>query len=194
MTGSDAHVYPPMSDRLAALGIDVLPLNDLTQFEPTPDVVVVGNVMSRGMPAVEHVLNEQLVMTSGPQWLADNVLRSRRVIAVAGTHGKTTTSSLVAWLLDHAGIDAGFLIGGVPNNFGVTARLGSAPWFVVEADEYDSAFFDKRSKFVHYSPNIAVLNNLEFDHADPVSPSGEDCAGQRHAGGQCQRLKPGRCA
>ncbi|MEO1575683.1 MAG: UDP-N-acetylmuramate:L-alanyl-gamma-D-glutamyl-meso-diaminopimelate ligase [Pseudomonadota bacterium] len=166
VTGSDAHIYPPMSDRLSALGIDVQSLNDPDQFDPVPDVVVVGNVMTRGMPAVEHVLNEKLPMTSGPQWLAENVLKDRRVIAVAGTHGKTTTSSLVAWLLDRAGIDTGFLIGGVPNNFGLTARLGRAPWFVVEADEYDSAFFDKRSKFVHYGPEVAVLNNLEFDHAD----------------------------
>ena len=166
VTGADANIYPPMSDRLAELGISVAPLDDLAQFDPLPDVVIVGNVMTRGMPAVEHLLNERLPMTSGPQWLCEHVLRQRKVIAVAGTHGKTTTSALIAWLLSSAEVDAGFLIGGVPTNFGCTARLGSAPWFVVEADEYDTAFFDKRSKFVHYCPTVAVLNNLEFDHAD----------------------------
>ncbi|MEM6639553.1 MAG: UDP-N-acetylmuramate:L-alanyl-gamma-D-glutamyl-meso-diaminopimelate ligase [Pseudomonadota bacterium] len=166
VTGADANVYPPMSDRLADLGISVLPLQSIDQFEERPDVVVVGNVMTRGMPAIEYLLNEQLPMTSGPQWLADHVLHNRRVVAVAGTHGKTTTTSLLAWLFQQAGVDAGFLVGGVPNNFGTSARLGSDPVFVVEADEYDSAFFDKRSKFVHYRPQVAVLNNLEFDHAD----------------------------
>ncbi|MFK7885684.1 MAG: UDP-N-acetylmuramate:L-alanyl-gamma-D-glutamyl-meso-diaminopimelate ligase [Gammaproteobacteria bacterium] len=166
VTGSDQNIYPPMSDRLAALEIDVTPLDDLAQFSPRPDVVVVGNVMSRGAPAVEYVLNEGLTYTSGPQWLSENILASRRVIAVAGTHGKTTTASMVAWLLESAGLAPGFLIGGVPHNFGGTARLGAGEWFVVEADEYDTAFFDKRSKFVHYQPTVAILNNLEFDHAD----------------------------
>ena len=166
VSGSDRGIYPPMSDQLARLGIAVSPLDDLDQFDPEPDVVVVGNVMSRGYPAVEHLLNARLPFTSGPEWLARHVLRERKVIAVAGTHGKTTTASLVAWLLDSAGLAPGFLIGGVSQNFDVSARLGDGEWFVVEADEYDTAFFDKRSKFVHYGPTVAVLNNLEYDHAD----------------------------
>ncbi len=166
VTGSDKNVYPPMSDQLAALDIDLFALDDLAQFVPTIDVVVIGNVMSRGAVAVEHVLNERMPYTSGPAWLARHVLRQQRVIAVAGTHGKTTTASMVAWLLECAGLSPGFLIGGVPNNFGLSARFGAGDWFVVEADEYDTAFFDKRSKFVHYGPTVAVLNNLEFDHAD----------------------------
>jgi len=166
VTGSDAGIYPPMSEQLESLGIPVFALDDLAQFDPAPDIVVIGNVMSRGAPAVEFVLNERLPHTSGPAWLAEHVLRQRRVIAVAGTHGKTTTASLVAWLLECAGLEPGFLIGGVPGNFGVSARVGGSDWFVVEADEYDTAFFDKRSKFVHYGPTVAVLNNLEFDHAD----------------------------
>jgi UDP-N-acetylmuramate: L-alanyl-gamma-D-glutamyl-meso-diaminopimelate ligase len=136
------------------------------QLEPAPDLVVIGNAMSRGNPAVEYVLNKGLPYVSGPQWLADHVLQGRWVLAVAGTHGKTTTSSMLAWVLEHAGMSPGFLIGGVPQNFSVSARLGDTPFFVVEADEYDSAFFDKRSKFVHYHPRTAILNNLEFDHAD----------------------------
>lgn len=166
VSGSDRGIYPPMSEQLQRLGIPVFALEDPGQFDPAPDVVVIGNVMSRGAPAVEIVLNERLPFTSGPAWLAEHVLRQRRVIAVAGTHGKTTTSSLVAWLLENAGLEPGFLIGGVPGNFGVSARTGGSDWFVVEADEYDTAFFDKRSKFVHYGPTVAVLNNLEFDHAD----------------------------
>ena len=166
VTGSDKSVYPPMSDQLAELGIAVTDVGDPAQFDPAPDIVVIGNVMSRGAEAVEHVLNEQLPYTSGPAWLAEHVLRERWVIAVAGTHGKTTTASLVAWLLEDAGLAPGFLIGGVPGNFGLSARLGATPFFVVEADEYDTAFFDKRSKFVHYRPRTLVLNNLEFDHAD----------------------------
>jgi UDP-N-acetylmuramate: L-alanyl-gamma-D-glutamyl-meso-diaminopimelate ligase len=139
---------------------------DPSHMDPAPDLVVVGNAMSRGNPAVEYVLNKGLPYVSGPQWLADHVLRGRWVLAVAGTHGKTTTSSMLAWVLEHAGMSPGFLIGGVPQNFAVSARLGDTPFFVVEADEYDSAFFDKRSKFVHYGPRTAILNNLEFDHAD----------------------------
>lgn len=166
VTGSDKNIYPPMSDQLAKLGIDIYALDDLAQFTSTVDEVVIGNVMSRGAPAVEHVLNERMRYTSGPAWLARHVLRERRVVAVAGTHGKTTTASLVAWLLESAGMAPGFLIGGIPNNFEVSARFGSGDWFVVEADEYDTAFFDKRSKFVHYGPTVAILNNLEFDHAD----------------------------
>ena len=162
----DANVYPPMSTQLEAQGIELTQGYDPAQLEPAPDLVVIGNAMSRGNPAVEYVLNKGLPYVSGPQWLADHVLQGRWVLAVAGTHGKTTTSSMLAWVLEHAGMSPGFLIGGVPQNFSVSARLGATPFFVVEADEYDSAFFDKRSKFVHYHPRTAILNNLEFDHAD----------------------------
>jgi len=180
--GSDANVYPPMSDQLRALGITLQEGWSAGHLQPAPDAVVVGNALSRGNPSVEYMLNEGLRYTSGPQWLGENVLRGREVLAVAGTHGKTTTTSLLAHLLDAAGLSPGFLIGGVPGNFGVSARLGAARHlpsegegrpespaatpFVLEADEYDTAFFDKRSKFVHYRPRIAILNNLEYDHAD----------------------------
>ena len=166
VTGSDRNVYPPMSTQLEALGITLTEGYDTAQFEPAPDMVIIGNAMSRGNPAVEYVLNRNLPYTSGPQWLLDNLLTSRWVIGVAGTHGKTTTSSMVAWILEYAGLKPGFLIGGIPENFGVSARIGESPFFVIEADEYDSAFFDKRSKFVHYRPRTLILNNLEFDHAD----------------------------
>ncbi|MFV3371172.1 UDP-N-acetylmuramate:L-alanyl-gamma-D-glutamyl-meso-diaminopimelate ligase [Pseudomonas sp. NY15435] len=166
VTGSDANVYPPMSTQLESQGIELMQGYDPAHLEPAPDLVVVGNALSRGNPAVEYVLNKGLPYVSGPQWLADHVLQGRWVLAAAGTHGKTTTSSMLAWVLEHAGMSPGFLIGGVPQNFGVSARLGGTPFFVVEADEYDSAFFDKRSKFVHYHPRTAILNNLEFDHAD----------------------------
>jgi len=166
VTGSDRNVYPPMSTQLAALGIEVTEGYDVAQLEPTPDVVVIGNVMSRGNPLIEHVLDRGLAYTSGPQWLAEHVLRDRWVLAVTGTHGKTTTSSMLAWMLQHAGLEPGFLIGGVPGNFAATARLGREPFFVIEADEYDTAFFDKRSKFVHLRPRTVVINNLEYDHAD----------------------------
>ncbi|BAU72405.1 UDP-N-acetylmuramate:L-alanyl-gamma-D-glutamyl-meso-diaminopimelate ligase [Metapseudomonas furukawaii] len=166
VTGSDANVYPPMSTQLEAQGIELMQGYDPAHLEPAPDLVVIGNALSRGNPAVEQVLNKGLPYVSGPQWLADHVLQGRWVLAAAGTHGKTTTSSMLAWVLEHAGMSPGFLIGGVPQNFGVSARLGGTPFFVVEADEYDSAFFDKRSKFVHYRPRTAILNNLEFDHAD----------------------------
>ncbi|GLZ84212.1 UDP-N-acetylmuramate--L-alanyl-gamma-D-glutamyl-meso-2,6-diaminoheptandioate ligase [Metapseudomonas resinovorans] len=166
VTGSDANVYPPMSTQLEAQGIELMQGYEPAHLEPAPDLVVVGNALSRGNPAVEYVLNKGLPYVSGPQWLADHVLQGRWVLAVAGTHGKTTTTSMLAWVLEHAGMSPGFLIGGVPQNFGVSARLGGTPFFVVEADEYDSAFFDKRSKFVHYRPRTAILNNLEFDHAD----------------------------
>jgi UDP-N-acetylmuramate: L-alanyl-gamma-D-glutamyl-meso-diaminopimelate ligase len=166
VTGSDANAWPPMSTQLEALGIGVLPGYDPAHLQPALDVVVVGNVISRGNPAIEYVLNAGLPYVSGPQWLADNVLRGRHVLAVAGTHGKTTTTSLLAWLLEHAGLAPGFLVGGVPVNFGVSARLGQGRHFVIEADEYDTAFFDKRSKFLHYRPRTAILNNLEYDHAD----------------------------
>ena len=167
VTGSDSGVYPPMSTQLQEAGIVLHEGYDAANLTPRPDLVVVGNALSRGNPEVEALLDLGLRYTSGPQWLAEHVLPGRRVIAVAGTHGKTTTASLVAWLLESAGFKPGFLIGGVPRNFGVSARLGAddAP-FVVEADEYDTAFFDKRSKFVHYRPEIAILGNLEFDHAD----------------------------
>jgi UDP-N-acetylmuramate: L-alanyl-gamma-D-glutamyl-meso-diaminopimelate ligase len=166
VTGSDASAWPPMSTQLEALGIEVLRGYDPAHLRPAPDVVVVGNVVSRGNPAIEYVLNEGLPYQSGPEWLAANVLHGRHVLAVAGTHGKTTTTSLLAWLLDAAGLEPGFLVGGVPVNFGVSARLGKGRVFVIEADEYDTAFFDKRSKFVHYRPRTAILNNLEYDHAD----------------------------
>jgi UDP-N-acetylmuramate: L-alanyl-gamma-D-glutamyl-meso-diaminopimelate ligase len=169
VTGSDSGVYPPMSDELERLGIDVFEGWGSAQFSPRPDIVIIGNAMSRGNEAVEHVLNEGIDYDSGPAWLASNVLRERWVLAVAGTHGKTTTTSLLAWILEHAGLDPGFLIGGVAENFGTTARFGSQPFFVIEADEYDTAFFDKRSKFVHYRPRTLILNNLEFDHADIFS-------------------------
>ncbi|MWJ28374.1 UDP-N-acetylmuramate:L-alanyl-gamma-D-glutamyl-meso-diaminopimelate ligase [Halomonas sp. ZH2S] len=167
VSGSDANVYPPMSTQLAEAGIVLHEGYQAENLVPVPDQVVVGNALSRGNPEVEALLNSGLAYSSGPQWLAEKVLPGRKVIALAGTHGKTTTASLLAWLLESAGLNPGFLIGGVPRNFGVSARLGEAGSpFVVEADEYDTAFFDKRSKFVHYRPTIAVLNNLEFDHAD----------------------------
>ncbi len=166
VTGSDLNVYPPMSTQLEALGVELIQGYGAEQLEPRPDVVVVGNALSRGMPVVEALLDSGIPYTSGPLWLAETVLRDRHVLAVAGTHGKTTTSSMLAWILEHAGLSPGFLIGGVPSNFEVTARLGEHPFFVIEADEYDTAFFDKRAKFVHYRPRTVILNNLEYDHAD----------------------------
>ena len=166
VTGSDRNVYPPMSTQLRALGIDLVEGFGAEQLDIAPDVVVVGNVMTRGVPVIEALLDRGLTYASGPEWLAREVLKDRWVIAVAGTHGKTTTSSLVAWILEYAGLAPGFLIGGVPANFNTSARLGATPFFVIEADEYDTAFFDKRAKFVHYHPRTVVLNNLEFDHAD----------------------------
>lgn len=166
VTGSDANAWPPMSTQLEALGIDLMRGYEPAHLQPAPDVVVVGNVVTRGNPAMEYVLNAGLPYISGPQWLAENVLQGRHVLAVAGTHGKTTTSALLAWLLESADMEPGFLVGGVPVNFGVSARLGKSKYFVIEADEYDTAFFDKRSKFVHYRPRTAILNNLEYDHAD----------------------------
>ena len=167
VSGSDQNVYPPMSTQLDNLGIKIFQgYEDLNQLNPKPDVIIVGNVMTRGIPVVEALLNRKLSMSSGPEWLARYVLHDRKVLAISGTHGKTTTSSMVAWILEYAGLDPGFLIGGVPKNFGLSARLGSGPYFVLEADEYDSAFFDKRSKFVHYQPWVMVINNIEYDHAD----------------------------
>lgn len=166
VAGSDAQVYPPMSDQLTALGISLHSGYGADALQPAPDEVIIGNALSRGNPAVEHVLDAGLRYRSGPQWLGEQVLAGREVLAVAGTHGKTTTTSLLAHLLESAGAEPGFLVGGVPANFGISARLGQGRSFVIEADEYDTAFFDKRSKFVHYRPKIAILNNLEFDHAD----------------------------
>ena len=166
VTGGDANVYPPMSTQLNRLGIDLVEGYGAAQLDLAPDVVVVGNALTRGNPAVEALLDRGIPYTSGPRWLADHVLHDRHVLAVAGTHGKTTTASMLAFILDAAGMDPGFLIGGVPVNFDVSARLGKSKYFVVEADEYDTAFFDKRSKFVHYRPRTLVMNNLEYDHAD----------------------------
>lgn len=175
VTGCDANVYPPMSTQLEAQGIALIEGFDPSQTKLNPDIYVIGNVVTRGNPLMEEILNQGLPYISGPQWLAENVLQGKWVLAVAGTHGKTTTSSMLAWVLEYAGLAPGFLIGGVPENFGVSARLpqtpkldakSTSPFFVIEADEYDTAFFDKRSKFVHYRPRTAVLNNLEFDHAD----------------------------
>ena len=166
VTGSDLNVYPPMSTQLSAAGIELIEGWDPAQLNPVPDLVIVGNVISRGNPVMEAVLNRGIAYTSGPAWLAEHVLQKRWVLAVAGTHGKTTTSSMLACILENAAMQPGFLIGGVPNNFDVSARLGGSDFFVIEADEYDSAFFDKRSKFVHYHPNTLIMNNLEYDHAD----------------------------
>ena len=166
VTGSDSNAWPPMSTQLEQLGIEVMRGYEAAHLKPAPDCVVVGNVVTRGNAAIEYVLDQGLAYTSGPQWLAEQVLHGRWVLAVAGTHGKTTTSGMLAWILEHAGLAPGFLIGGVPQNFKTSARLGREPFFVVEADEYDTAFFDKRSKFVHYRPRTLILNNLEFDHAD----------------------------
>ena len=166
VTGCDAGVYPPMSDQLRALDIELIEGWGADQLALKPDLFVIGNVVSRGNPLVEAILDAGLPYTSGPLWLAENVLQGRHVLAVAGTHGKTTTTSMLAWMLEKAGLEPGFLVGGVPQNFGVSAKLGKGNPFVIEADEYDTAFFDKRSKFVHYRPRTAVLNNLEYDHAD----------------------------
>ncbi|MDR1994830.1 UDP-N-acetylmuramate:L-alanyl-gamma-D-glutamyl-meso-diaminopimelate ligase [Azonexus sp.] len=169
VTGCDANVYPPMSDQLRATGIELIEGYDAAQCALKPDLFVVGNAISRGNVLLEAILDQGLPYVSGPQWLADNILQGRWVLGVAGTHGKTTTSSMLAWILEDANLAPGFLIGGVPLNFGVSARLGGTPFFVIEADEYDTAFCDKRSKFIHYRPRTAILNNLEFDHADIFS-------------------------
>ncbi|MFC6671765.1 UDP-N-acetylmuramate:L-alanyl-gamma-D-glutamyl-meso-diaminopimelate ligase [Marinobacterium aestuariivivens] len=166
VTGCDANVYPPMSTQLEQQGIELIEGFDPVQLEPAPDLVIVGNAMSRGNPCVEYMLDRGLHYMSGPQWLSQHLLQDRWVLAVAGTHGKTTTATMLAWLLEQADMAPGFLIGGVPKDFPVSARLGESPFFVIEADEYDTAFFDKRSKFVHYHPRTLILNNLEYDHAD----------------------------
>ena len=203
VTGSDLDVYPPMSDQLAALGIELIQGYGPEQLDLDPDIVVVGNALSRGRPVIEALLDRGMAYTSGPQWLAEHVLKDRHVLAVAGTHGKTTTASMLAWILEHAGLEPGFLIGGVPSNFDATARLGGAgaaggaaqrrpaqrrpAHFVIEADEYDTAFFDKRAKFVHYRPRTLILNNLEYDHAD-IYP---DIAAIRWQFAQLLRTVPG---
>jgi UDP-N-acetylmuramate: L-alanyl-gamma-D-glutamyl-meso-diaminopimelate ligase len=166
VSGCDANVYPPMSTQLEALGIELMPGYNVEHLADEPDLVIIGNAMSRGNVMVEYVLDRNIAYTSGPQWLLENVLKDRWVIAVSGTHGKTTTSSMIAWILQYAKMQPGYLIGGVPQNFDSSARLGAAPFFVIEADEYDTAFFDKRSKFVHYRPRTLVINNMEFDHGD----------------------------
>ena len=187
VTGCDANVYPPMSTQLASLGIEVIEGYDPAQLDTVPDTVVIGNAMSRGNPLVEAVLDRRLPYCSGPQWLSEHVLHQRHVMAVSGTHGKTTTASMLAWILEDAGLKPGFLIGGIPVNFGESARFGESEFFVVEADEYDTAFFDKRAKFVHYRPQTLIINNLEFDHADIYS-SLDDILWQFH---QLMRTVPG---
>src|SRR5579872_238293 len=187
VTGSDRNVYPPMSTQLEALGIELIEGYDAAQLNPAPDIVVVGNVMTRGQPVIEALLDRGIPYGSGPEWLSREVLRDRWVLGVAGTHGKTTTSSLLAWILEDAGLSPGFLIGGVPANFETSARLGSEPFFVIEADEYDTAFFDKRAKFVHYRPRTVILNNLEYDHAD-IYPDVESIQRQFH---HLVRIVPG---
>ena len=187
VTGCDAGVYPPMSTQLERQGIDLIEGYSPEQIGLNPDVFVVGNVVSRGNLLMEEILGRNLPYISGPQWLSENVLRDKWVLAVAGTHGKTTTSSMLAWILADAGMEPGFLIGGIPQNFGISARLGSdSAFFVIEADEYDTAFFDKRSKFVHYRPRTVILNNLEFDHADIFS----DLAAIEHQFHQLVRIIP----
>jgi len=166
VSGSDQNVYPPMSNQLEEQGIRLMDGYRAENLAGDPDLVIIGNALSRGNPEVEAVLNKGIRYVSGPQWLAEHVLQNKWVLAVAGTHGKTTTTSMLSWILEHQGLKPGFLIGGIPLNFGISARLGESPFFVIEADEYDSAFFDKRSKFVHYRPRTAILNNLEYDHAD----------------------------
>jgi UDP-N-acetylmuramate: L-alanyl-gamma-D-glutamyl-meso-diaminopimelate ligase len=187
VTGSDLNVYPPMSTQLQALGIEFVQGYGAAQLDLDPDVVVVGNALSRGMPVIEAMLDKGMPYTSGPLWLAEEVLHSRHVIAVTGTHGKTTTTAMLTWILEHAGLSPGYLVGGVPSNFDSSARLGKAPFFVIEADEYDTAFFDKRAKFVHYRPRTAILNNLEYDHAD-IYP---DVASIRRQFNQLLRTVPG---
>lgn len=166
VTGSDTNVYPPMSTFLMESGIEIIPHFEVEQLQPTPDMILIGNAIKRGNPCVEYILENQLSFTSGPQWLHDNLLRNRWVFAVSGTHGKTTTTGMLSWILDQNGLNPGFLIGGIAGNFGVSSRLGDSQYFVIEADEYDTAFFDKRSKFVHYNPKTLIINNIGFDHAD----------------------------
>ena len=179
VSGSDENVYPPMSTQLRSSGIKLYDGYEPSNLEARNDKIIVGNAMTRGQPIIEHILDKQYDYTSGPAWLADNVLSGKWVLAVSGTHGKTTTSSLLAWILEFANLSPGFLIGGVPLNFGLSARLGGSDYFVVEADEYDTAFFDKRSKFVHYHPKTLIINNIEYDHAD-IFPDIESIYKQFH--------------
>jgi UDP-N-acetylmuramate: L-alanyl-gamma-D-glutamyl-meso-diaminopimelate ligase len=187
VTGSDLNVYPPMSTQLTSLGIEFVQGYGAEQLDLKPDMVVVGNALSRGSPVIEAMLDRGMAYTSGPLWLAEQVLHERHVIAVTGTHGKTTTTAMLTWILEHAGLAPGYLVGGVPGNFESSARLGKSPFFVIEADEYDTAFFDKRAKFVHYRPRTAILNNLEYDHAD-IYP---DVASIRRQFNQLLRTVPG---
>jgi UDP-N-acetylmuramate: L-alanyl-gamma-D-glutamyl-meso-diaminopimelate ligase len=187
VTGSDLNVYPPMSTQLNALGIEFVQGYGADQLNLNPDMIVVGNALSRGSPVIEAILDRGMPYISGPLWLAEEVLHSRHVIAVTGTHGKTTTTAMLTWILEHAGLTPGYLVGGVPGNFESSARLGKPPFFVIEADEYDTAFFDKRAKFVHYRPRTAILNNLEYDHAD-IYP---DVASIRRQFNQLLRTVPG---
>jgi UDP-N-acetylmuramate: L-alanyl-gamma-D-glutamyl-meso-diaminopimelate ligase len=187
VTGSDLNVYPPMSTQLEALGIEFVKGYGAEQLDLKPDMVVVGNALSRGSPVIEAMLDRGMPYTSGPLWLAEQVLHGRHVIAVTGTHGKTTTTAMLTWILEEAGLAPGYLVGGVPGNFESSARLGEPPFFVIEADEYDTAFFDKRAKFVHYRPRTAILNNLEYDHAD-IYP---DVASIRRQFNQLLRTVPG---
>ena len=166
VTGSDKNVYPPMCTELEAAGIKIYEGYGAEQLDVKPDLIVVGNVMKRGMPVIERMLNERIPYVSGPQWLEEHYLLNKKVLAVAGTHGKTTTTAMLAWILEANDLNPGFLVGGIPENFGYSARATESPYFVIEADEYDCAFFDKRSKFLHYHPFVQILNNLEFDHAD----------------------------
>jgi UDP-N-acetylmuramate:L-alanyl-gamma-D-glutamyl-meso-diaminopimelate ligase len=166
VTGSDTNVYPPMSTFLAENHIEIIPHFEPSQLQPAPDMIIVGNAMKRGNPSIEYMLENNIPYTSGPQWLHDHLLRDRWVLAVSGTHGKTTTTGMLTWILEQNGLEPGFLIGGIAGNFGISARLGKSPYFVIEADEYDTAFFDKRSKFVHYNPRTLIINNIGFDHAD----------------------------
>ena len=166
VTGADLNCYPPISDQLHALNIEVIPNYDLDQLKMNPDLIIIGNVMSRGMPIIEEILSRKIDFISGPKWLSENILKDKTVIAVSGTHGKTTTASLITFILKDLGIDTGYLIGGVPIGFKESATIGSDPYFVIEADEYDTSCFDKRSKMIHYKPDILVINNIEYDHAD----------------------------
>jgi len=166
VSGSDANVYPPMSTQLEEQGIELMNGYEPAHLQPAPDLVIVGNTMSRGNPLVETILNSKIPYTSGPQWLSEHILHTRHVLAVSGTHGKTTTTGMLCWILESAGLSPGFLVGGVPQNFGISARMGGDEYFVVEADEYDTAFFDKRSKFIHYHPDTLIINKIEYDHAD----------------------------
>jgi UDP-N-acetylmuramate: L-alanyl-gamma-D-glutamyl-meso-diaminopimelate ligase len=166
VSGSDANVYPPMSTQLEDQGIQLMNGYEPEHLQPAPDLVIIGNAMSRGNPVVEFILNNKLPYVSGPQWISEHILQSKHVLAISGTHGKTTTTGMLCWILESAGLNPGFLVGGVPQNFGVSSRLGDSKYFVIEADEYDTAFFDKRSKFIHYHPNTLIINNIEYDHAD----------------------------